>query len=355
MELVEGKTILLGMSADELQGLVATFGMPRFVGRQIAKWLYQKQVSSFDEMTDVSLKNRSLLGEHCIIGRSAPTERLTSTDGTEKYMFQTLAGGYVETVMIPDHERATLCVSCQVGCKMNCVFCQTGKQGFHGNLLAADILNQIFSVNGLHASNGEFLTNIVYMGQGEPMDNLDAVLQSINILLADYGWAWSPKRITVSTCGLRSGMRRYLEESQCHLAISLHSPIPEQRLQLMPSEKAYGIEQIVRELKHYFPRNGRDVKQRRLSFEYTVFSGLNDTSLHLKELVRLLSPLDCRLNLIRWHKIPDVSLPPTDESRLEMMRDYLISHGIFTTIRASRGEDIMAACGLLSTLHKSNE
>ncbi len=350
-----GKSILLGKSLAELQTIAIEMGMPHFVGKQIAQWLYQHQVSSFDEMKNISTKNRQLLSKNYLIGRTEPIEHLISKDGTEKFLFPTLDGAYVETVMIPDHERVTLCVSCQVGCKMNCLFCQTGKQGFQGNLSAADILNQIFSINTLYKTNSEFLTNIVYMGQGEPMDNLDSVLRSIEILQADYGWAWSPKRITVSTCGLWHGLRRYLEESQCHLAISLHSPIPEQRAQLMPSEKAYGIEAIVKELTHYFPRNKRDARQRRLSFEYTVFCGFNDTSAHLKTLVKLLQPLDCRINLIRWHKIPNVELMPSNEKRMEEMRDYLTAHGIFTTIRSSRGEDIMAACGLLSTKHNPNK
>ncbi|MDE5549852.1 MAG: radical SAM protein, partial [Bacteroidaceae bacterium] len=237
------------------------------------------------------------------------------------------------------------CVSCQVGCKMNCLFCQTGKQGWHGNLTVRDILNQIYTVNQLEAEEGLTpLSNIVYMGQGEPLDNLDNVLKSIQILTADYGWAWSPRRITVSTVGLKTTMRRLLDESECHVAVSLHSPIPEQRLQLMPAEKQFAICDIVALLKEYDWSH-----QRRITFEYTMFGGTNDSTLHAKELLKLLQGLDCRVNLIRWHRVPDVPLKEVSMTTMEHFRDYLNNHGITTTIRASRGQDIWAACGLLST------
>ena len=327
------KTTLLGLIPEELQQVVVRLGMPSFTARQIANWLYVKNVSTFDEMTNISKANRERLEENCRTGRMDPAEEHVSKDGTRKYLFPTLDGKFVETVYIPDHERATLCISCQVGCKMGCTFCQTGRQGFQGNLTVADILNQIFWFNDL--------TNIVYMGQGEPFDNLDNVLRSIDIITADYSWAWSPKRITVSSCGLKKGLTRFLEESQCNLAISLHSPIPEQRAMLMPAEKAYSITEIIKCLSRYDFSH-----QRRLSFEYTVFKGVNDSQLHLRELVKLLKPLDCRMNLIPFHQI-EGNLTPADMTRMEAMRDYLTSHGVFTTIRTSRGQDIQAACGLL--------
>ena len=252
---------------------------------------------------------------------------------------------FVETVYIPDKDRATLCVSCQVGCKMNCLFCQTGKQGFEGNLSVADILNQVYSLPEV-----DNLTNIVFMGQGEPMDNLDNVLRATEILTADYGWAWSPKRITVSSVGVKNKLRRFLEESDCHVAISMHSPLPEQRAELMPAQRGMGIEEVVELLKNYDFSH-----QRRLSFEYIVFGGVNDSNAHAREIVRLLKGLDCRINLIRFHQIPGVALHGAEEKRMEELRDYLTAHGVFTTIRASRGEDIFAACGLLSTSKKIEE
>lgn len=225
---------------------------------------------------------------------------------------------------------------------MNCLFCQTGKQGFEGNLTASDILNQIYSL-----PERDKLTNIVFMGQGEPMDNLDNVLRATEVLTAAWGYAWSPKRITVSSVGVRSKLRRFIEESECHLAISLHSPLHEQRAMLMPAEKAMPISEIVEMLRGYDFSH-----QRRLSFEYIVFGGLNDSKAHAREIVRLLKGLDCRINLIRFHQIPDVGLHGADEERMTAFRDYLTGHGLFTTIRASRGQDIYAACGLLSTAEK---
>ncbi len=345
----EPKTPLLGCSPDELKAIVKELGMPAFTAGQIAQWLYQHGVKSIDEMTNISKQNRQRLSERYCVGHRPPVDAQHSQDGTVKYLFpvatnhqQQQGQKHVETVFIPDDDRATLCVSCQVGCKMNCLFCQTGKQGWEGNLTVADILNQIYAL-----PERERLTNIVFMGQGEPMDNLDNVLKATEALTAPWGWAWSPKRITVSSVGVKGKLKRFIEESQCHLAISLHAPTHEQRLRLMPAEKAMPIADVVSLLRQYDFSH-----QRRLSFEYIVFGGENDSMAHAKEIVQLLKGLDCRVNLIRFHQIPDVPLQGADDMMMEKMRDYLTRHGIFTTIRASRGQDIYAACGLLSTARK---
>ena len=333
------KKVLLGMSPGELQQVVAELGMPKFTASQIAKWLYQQHAGSIDDMTNISKSNREKMAGLYEVGGMAPIDCQRSVDGTIKYLFPTRSGKFVETVYIPDGDRATLCVSCQVGCKMNCLFCQTGKQGFEGCLTAADILNQIYSL-----PERDSLTNIVFMGQGEPMDNLDAVLRATEVLTADWGYAWSPRRITVSSVGVKSKLKRFLDESECHVAISMHSPLPEQRRMLMPAEKQMSIVEVVELLKQYDFSH-----QRRCSFEYICFAGLNDTTMHAREIIKLLRGLDCRVNLIRFHEIPGVDLPGADEKRMEALRDYLTAHGVFTTIRASRGQDIFAACGLLST------
>ena len=333
------KKTLMGMNLAELRQVAKDLGMPAFTGGQIADWLYRRHVSGIDEMTNISKANRARLAEQYDIGLMPPTDCQRSVDGTVKYLFPTSNGREVETVYIPDGDRATLCVSSQVGCKMRCLFCQTGRQGFEGNLTAGDILNQIYAL-----PERDTLTNIVFMGQGEPMDNLDAVLRATEILTAPYAWAWSPKRITVSSVGIRGKLRRFLDESECHVAISLHTPIAEQRAQLMPAERGYPISEVVDLLRQYDFSH-----QRRLSFEYIVFGGVNDTERHARETVRLLRGLECRINLIRFHQIPDSDLRGADEQKMEWLRDYLTSHGIFTTIRASRGQDIYAACGLLST------
>lgn len=333
---------LLGKSLAELKEVAKSLGMPAFAGGQMAKWLYVKHVMDIDGMTDISKGNRELLKERYTIGCMPPAESQRSVDGTVKYLFPTSSGKFVETVYIPDNDRATLCVSSQVGCKMNCLFCQTGKQGFEGNLTTADILNQIYSL-----PERDKLTNIVFMGQGEPMDNLDNVLRATEALTAAWGYAWSPKRITVSSVGIKNKLKRFIEESECHVAISLHSPIHEQRAMLMPAEKAMPIADVVEMLRNYDFSH-----QRRLSFEYIVFGGVNDSPMHAREIIKLLKGLDCRINLIRFHQIPGVDLHGADDSRMEAFRDYLTGHGVFTTIRASRGQDIYAACGLLSTARK---
>lgn len=338
----KGKKPLLGMTESELKEAVRSLGMPQFTARQITEWIYGHGVKSFNDMLNISKANRSLLAENYRIGCMPPLKSMRSTDGTVKYLFPAASGKYVETVYIPDNDRATLCVSSQVGCKMNCLFCQTGKQGFEGNLTAADILNQIYSL-----PEREKLTNIVFMGQGEPMDNLDNVLRATQILTAPYGYAWSPKRITVSSAGVKTKLKRFIEESDCHLAISLHSPFHEQRAMLMPAEKAMPATEIVDLLRTYDFSH-----QRRLSFEYIVFGGLNDTGEHARGIIKLLNGLDCRINLIRFHQIPEVGLHGADDRKMEQFRDYLTRHGVFTTIRASRGQDIYAACGLLSTAEK---
>ena len=333
------------MTLEELKAVVTALGMPAFTAKQVAQWLYQKHVRSIDEMTNLSKANREKLQVAYTVGGLAPIERLESVDGTVKYLFPVSSGKYVETVFIPDGERATLCVSSQVGCKMNCLFCQTGKQGFEGQLTATDILNQIYSL-----PEAERLTNVVFMGQGEPMDNLDNVLRTTEVLTAAWGYAWSPKRITVSSVGVKNKFKRFLDESECHVAVSMHSPFHEQRVALMPAEKQMPIREVVDLLRQY-----DFTHQRRCSFEYICFGGLNDSLTYAREIVKLTQGLECRVNLIRFHAIPQVDLPPSDEKKMEVMRDYLTAHGVFATIRASRGQDIFAACGLLSTAKRMDQ
>ena len=327
--------------------MALSVGLPKFAGKQLAEWLYVRQVRSFDEMTNISLKGREALRERYVIGRHAPVREAVSTDGTRKYLFEICqsegrsnseAGHFVETVYIPDDDRATLCVSTQAGCKMGCRFCMTGTLGFHGHLCAADILNQIFF--GMSISPKDGLTNLVFMGEGEPMDNLDQVLRALQIMTAPYGCAWSPKRITVSTVGIPA-MKRFLDESECHLAVSMHNPFPDERAQMMPAEKLMSITDVVALIKQYDWSH-----QRRVSFEYICWQH-NTTLRHAKELLRLLKGLNCRINLIRFHEGVDRDFPASNEQQMAFFRDYLTEHGLTTTIRRSRGEDILAACGQL--------
>ena len=364
--------ILLGKTLEELQAVAQEVGQPRFAGKQLAEWLYVRRATSFDEMTNISLKGREALKARYTIGRHAPVAEAISKDGTKKYLFrisnseavQQRSGltsnseaVYIESVYIPDDDRATICVSTQAGCKMGCRFCMTGTLGFHGHLSAADILNQIFSI-----PDSDKLTNIVYMGEGEPMDNLDNVLRSLNAMTSAWGCAWSPKRITVSSVGLlrlphstfnlqhSTLLQRFIEESDCHLAISLHNPFAVERQEIMPIEKVNHLHDVIALLKQYDWSH-----QRRVSFEYICWGGVNDTPKHANELLRLLKGLDCRINLIRFHASPDpiantqspIANSSSNEQQMEWLRDYLTAHGITTTIRRSRGEDILAACGML--------
>lgn len=332
------KINLLGQTLPQLQELCAGEGFPRFTAKQLCDWLYKKRVDSIDAMTNLSLTQRARLNEIAFIGREHPVRCQVSKDGTKKYLFPVLDGHFIEAVFIPEEDRATLCVSCQVGCKMGCRFCVTGQQGFHGNLSAGDILNQLFSIPEF-----EQLTNVVFMGMGEPMDNLDAVLAATQVLTADWGLGWSPKRITVSTVGIIPGLKRFLDESQCHLAVSLHNPVPQERMAMMPVQKAFPLNQVLALLREY-DWSG----QRRLSFEYTMFRGENDDPIHAQKLVELLKGLDCRVNLIRFHESPEAPFKTSMPTTIKTFQDYLNRHGIICTLRASRGQDIDAACGLLA-------
>lgn len=333
------KQTLYGKTSAELKEVTNLLGLPAFNAKQIGEWLYKKNVQSIDAMTNLSVKARELLKENCELGLVPPSKVQTSIDGTKKYLFTTSNGKFIEAAYIPDKDRATLCVSSQVGCKMGCLFCMTGKQGFQGNLTSTEIINQVLSI-----PERDKLTNVVYMGMGEPFDNLKEVLRSLELFTSDDGFGWSPKRITVSTIGIIPGMKEFLLKSKCHLAISLHTPFDEERRKLMPVENIYPIKEVLKEVKSF------DFGlQRRVSFEYIVFKNLNDTPRHVQEMARMLNGIRCRVNLIRFHPVPGTPLEGTDEETLQAFKEALNAKGILTTIRASRGLDIYAACGLLST------
>ena len=337
------KEKLYGSTLSALIAITKRIGMPGFAARQIADWLYRKEIKSIDEMTNLSKKMRELLSEYYEMGLTEPLQTSVSSDGTRKYLYRVLNGKFIETAFIPDSDRATICVSSQAGCKMGCVFCMTGRQGFQGNLSSNEILNQFRSLPEYRQ-----ITNMVYMGMGEPLDNLNEVLLSLEILTADWGYGWSPSRITVSTVGILDRLNVFLERSRCHLAVSLHSPFDEERRKLMPIQKTNTLEEVISIIRK-FDFN----KQRRISFEYILFSGINDTPRHVKELARILNGIRCRINIIRFHPLPGSEFSSPGEKDTVAFRDALTSKGIITTIRASRGIDINAACGLLSTIEQN--
>ena len=327
------------MTPKEILEITTHIGLPEFSAREIALWIYKRGAQSFDAMTNISLQGRKLLAQNYTVGLTPFSKENISVDGTKKYLFPTAKNRYIETAYIPEKNRHTLCISSQTGCKLNCKFCMTGKQGYQGQLSVTEILNQVIAL-----PEKELITNFVFMGMGEPFDNTESVLKALEILTSDFGLDINPRKITVSTVGLIPGMKKFLEESRCSLAVSLHSPFDDEREMLMPVQKKYPIEKVVETLKTYkFDRN------RRLSFEYILFKDINDSQRHINKLVRLLNGLKCRINLIRFHTIPGTSLKGTDEDALKNFRDRLNKKGFIATVRASRGEDIMAACGLLST------
>ena len=338
----ETRTPLLGMDMQELKEVAAGAGLPAFAARQMFGWIYQKNAADVQDMTNISQKARNLLAESHTIGLMPAVEAQRSVDGTAKYLFPTLSGHTVESVFIPDKERGTLCVSCQVGCRMGCKFCMTGRQGFHGHMSAADIISQFLAVD-----ESDRLTNAVFMGMGEPLDNYENVMRAIEILTADWGFAWSPKRITVSTIGVLPNLKRYLDECRCHLAVSLHDPFGPERLSVMPVQGAWPIQDVIDLIRQY-----DFTGQRRVSFEYTMFAGFNDTKAHADALIRMLRGLECRMNLIRFHKIPDFPYETSAPVIIENFKQRLNNGGLVTTVRASRGEDILAACGMLAGQHK---
>ena len=341
------KAVLLGKTTAELQEIALQAGLPAYAGKQLAQWLYQKRVTDFDAMTNLSKAARQTLAEQYEVGRTQPVESFTSRDGTRKYLFPTrVPDKYIETVMIPQYEdgseggvaRATVCVSSQIGCKMNCRFCMTGRGGFHGHLSAAEILSQLMSID-----EADQLTNAVFMGMGEPLDNWPEVSKALEIITADWGFGWSPKRVTLSTIGVLPKLKLFLDESRCHLAVSLHNPFPKEREAIMPVQKAWPLQEVLDLIRQY-DFSG----QRRVSFEYTMFAGMNDTPRYADALARLLRGIPCRVNLIRFHTIPDTPFATSTPETIAAFQARLQEAGILTTLRASRGEDIMAACGLLA-------
>lgn len=330
---------LYGQTLPQLEALCNRLEMPRFAAKQIARWLYDKHATTIEAMSDLSARHRALLAETYEVGLTAPEKVSISTDGTKKYLYRTSQNHFIESAYIPDGDRTTLCISSQAGCRMGCRFCATGRQGLQHSLSTNEILNQIGSL-----PERERLTNVVFMGMGEPLDNLDSLLPALEVLTSAWGFGWSPTRITVSTAGVASRLERFLEATQVHLAVSLHNPFPHERAEIMPVEKAWPIREVVEILRRY-----DFTHQRRVSFEYIVMSGLNDSPRHIRELCRLLDGIKCRINLIRFHKIPGSPYFSPDDRAMIAFRDALTAKGIHTTIRTSRGEDIQAACGLLST------
>lgn len=336
------KIPLLGKTLSELQEICHKLGFENFKAKQIAHWLYKKEIDSISQMTNLSKLQREKLQASFNLGISKPIDEQISRDGTRKYLFALAEENTIETVYIPEAKRHTVCVSSQCGCKRNCSFCFTGKIGFKQDIDAASIINQIRSIPQFN-----MITNIVFMGMGEPLDNLDEVLKSIEILTEKWGFAMSPKRITVSTIGILPQLQLLLEKQKCNIAVSVHSPFEKEREVLVPTQKQHKIKEIIRVIRNYPIES-----QRRVSFEYILFDNYNDSINHADALIKLLKGIRCRINLIQYHKIQDVFLKKSRSDNMYRFRERLTNKGIIATIRRSRGEDIFAACGMLANVQK---
>jgi 23S rRNA (adenine2503-C2)-methyltransferase len=352
---------LFGLTPKELKPIVESLSMKGFAAEQLARWMYARRAQSFGEMTDLPLAARRRLSEEYSLDFGLPAKRSASADGTVKYLFR--AGDskraaepsepsaarpprfveapprFVEAAYIPTDDRKTLCVSTQAGCRMGCLFCMTGKQGLQGHLSASEILSQ---VRGIPESAA--LTNVVYMGMGEPLDNLENVLRSLEILTSDWGFGFSSQRVTLSSVGLLPALEEFFRRSKVRFALSLHSPFEEERRSLMPVQNVHALSQVLA-----FLKEAQRTDARRITIEYILFEGVNDSPRHRRELVRILRGLKTRVNLIHYHAIPGSPLRGSSDRVLAEFQEALVSNGISASVRRSRGEDIQAACGLLST------
>ena len=330
---------LLGKTLTELQQVVADLGLPKFTGKQIAQWLYQKDITEINEMTNLSKVAREKLSEKYCFGTSAHSKVDTSVDGTKKYLYPTSNDNFIESAYIPDKERATLCVSSQVGCKMGCLFCMTARMGFNGHLSAGDIINQVRSL-----PERQNLTNIVYMGMGEPLMNFDNVVSAVRLMMEDNAYGLSKRRVTLSTAGVVPAIDKLKEVTDVSLAISLHAPNDELRDQLVPINKRYPIKELIAACNRYLDNlNDRRV----ITIEYTLIDGVNDLPAHARELGKLLKQVPCKLNLIPFNPFPNSGYQRPSEESIQLFKQLMLKAGVLTTVRRTRGDEIDAACGQL--------
>ncbi len=333
------KNCLCGITPDELDGLMISDNYDSGMSVRILKKLYKKRPAAISDITNVSKKLKDILTEIACTGILYPVSTQVSDDKTKKYLFRTEDGKEFETVFIPDKKRKTICVSTQSGCKMGCRFCVTARYGFRGNLSSREILSQIIGI-----PEAEGITHIVFMGMGEPMDNLDNVLKACEIITAEWGLSISRRNVTVSTVGITPGVRRFLETSDCNLTLSLHSPFGDERQENIPVEKVYPVNEIINLMKNFTVRN-----KRRLSISYIMLNELNDTDRHLNALIELFKGSVIRINLLPYHQSGDENFEPSTSERMDYFKHKLVESGISASIRKSRGEDITAACGLLAS------
>lgn len=330
------KTSLCGLTADEIRILA---GSSTSHATAIANCLYKKRIGDIMLIPDIPKKVKEELSKKSIPGIYKPVSSKKSSDGTIKYLFRNESEQEFETVLLTDNKRTTVCISSQSGCRMGCPFCVTGKYGFRGNLSAGDILNQVLGLPG-----SEKVTHVVFMGMGEPMDNIENVLKACKILSAEWGLAVSPRNITVSTVGITPGIEYFLEKSNCNIALSLYSPFPEERYLTVPAEKKYPSHEIIQMMKVH-----QSSGKRRMSIAYIMIRDTNDTQKHLEGLTALIHGSGIRINLIPYNPIPGDDSISSSPERMQYFRHELVISGISASIRKSKGIDVSAACGLLAS------
>ncbi|HWP35728.1 MAG TPA: 23S rRNA (adenine(2503)-C(2))-methyltransferase RlmN [Thermodesulfobacteriota bacterium] len=337
------KTDLKNLTPDELVAFLAPLDKAAYRARQLLRWIYTHGVTDFGAMTDLSRRFREALAEIAFVSTLEPSATQVSADGTVKFQFTLDDGAKIESVIIPDDDRHTLCVSTQVGCALGCTFCYTGSLGLTRHLTAAEIVNQICAANAYLAARGRpRLTNLVYMGMGEPLHNYEATVKSIRIATAPEGLAFAPRRITVSTAGLVPQMERLLAETAVNLAVSLHGTTEEQRGRLMPINRRYPLAVLLDACRR-LPRGRRQ----RLTFEYTLIAGVNDADADARRLAELLRGIRCKINLIAMNQHPASPFRAPSDARVRRFQEILQAAGFEAFLRTRRGDDIAAACGQL--------
>jgi 23S rRNA (adenine2503-C2)-methyltransferase len=344
MNIKPAKTDLKDLTQEKLVQFVESLNQPAFRGRQILAWIYRPGVTEFSQMTDLAKEFRAILVESAYISRFEEYMIECSRDGAVKFAFRLADGQVIESVLIPEEDRNTLCVSSQVGCAMGCTFCLTGTMGFKRNLSTAEIINQVCAVRDWMLEHGKgTLTNIVFMGMGEPLANFKNLLDSISILTEQRGLDFSNRRITVSTCGLVPQMQQLGEQTDVNLAVSLHAADDAVRSSLMPINKLYPLAELVEACRTY-----RQKRRKRVMFEYTLLDGVNDADTNAEQLAALLRDVPCKINLLSVNSVADSAFHSPSEQRVLKFQQILRNHGFTVFIRQSRGDDISAACGQLA-------
>lgn len=347
MTVTETRINLFDLDEIQMRAFFESIGEKPFRAEQLLKWIYHQGVTDFDQMTNLSLDLRQRLGAVAEIEPPRILSEQQSLDGTTKWLIGFGGGNAVETVFIPETNRGTLCISSQVGCALNCTFCATGAQGFNRNLTTAEIIGQVWlAARSLgHERNGKRrITNVVFMGMGEPLLNFDAVVPALSLLRHDLGFGFAAKRVTLSTAGLVPGIDRLRETIDVALAVSLHAPEDRLRETLVPLNRKYPIKELMRSCADYVS----DKHKRTVTFEYTLIDGVNDHPDHARQLVKLLRRLPSKLNLIPFNPFPGTRYRCSPDSRIRAFQDIVMAGGLIATVRKTRGDDIDAACGQLA-------